>query len=103
MSYYKFAKQNFEYTGDGSIESVQEFCKNKRDYEQSRVNFINEHSGLNYYEDDNAIYMLQPFEKVIDGEIKGLETDPEYIASQLEKAKTSTYYNIISKYDQAIK
>src|SRR5574344_885401 len=54
--------------------------------------------------DENLIDLFnQGKGKIENNIIVDISQTPEYIASQLEKAKTSTYYNIISKYDQAIK
>ena len=68
-----------------------------------RADFICENQGLNYYEDDNCIIMYLDSESVADGIVTDISNTPEYLSSQLEKAKTLTYYKIISKYDQAIK
>lgn len=56
------------------------------DIEQSLIDLFNEGKG-----------------KIENNTILDVSQTPEYIAEQLEKAKTSAYYRIISKYDQCIK
>lgn len=67
-----------------------------------RADFVCEHQGLNYYEDEYCIIMYLDSESVIDGTIVDISETPEYIAEQLEKAKTLTYYKIVSKYEEVI-
>lgn len=52
-----------------------------------RADFICEHQGLNYYEDDNCIIMYLDTEKIVDGEAVDRAQDADYIAEQLAKAK----------------
>jgi hypothetical protein len=50
-----------------------------------RANFICEHQGLNYYEDDNCIIMYPNTESVIDGVVTDISQTPEYISEQAQK------------------
>lgn len=50
-----------------------------------RANFICEHQGLNYYEDDNCIIMYLNTEKIVDGEAIDISQTPEYKLSQFQK------------------
>lgn len=60
-----------------------------------------------YEEDENGSTLVDKYfggsYQIIDGVLTDISQTPEYIAERLEKAKNSTYYKIISKYDQAIK
>ena len=51
----------------------------------ARADFVCEHQGLNYYEDDNCIIMYLNTEKIVDGEIIDISETPEYIAEQKAK------------------
>ena len=68
-----------------------------------RADFVCEHQGLNYYEDDNCIIMYLDSENVKDGVVVDISQNSEYMAKILSEAKEKTYFNIISKYDQVIK
>lgn len=50
-----------------------------------RADFVCEHQGLNYYEDDNCIIMYLDSEKIVDGEAIDISQTPEYIAEQKQK------------------
>ena len=50
----------------------------------ARADFVCEHQGLNYYEDDNCIIMYPNTEKIVNGKIVDISTSPEYLAQQLE-------------------
>lgn len=50
-----------------------------------RADFICEHQGLNYYEDDNCIIMYLDSESVIDGVVTDISSTAEYIAMQEQK------------------
>lgn len=54
-----------------------------------RADFICEHQGLNYYEDNNCIIMYLDTEKIVDGEAVDRTQDADYIAEQKAKAKES--------------
>ena len=47
-----------------------------------RANFVCEHQGLNYYEDDNCIIMYADSESVTDGIVTHLTQDPIWVAEQ---------------------
>ena len=51
----------------------------------ARADFVCEHQGLNYYEDDNCIIMYLDTEKIVDGEATDISETPEYIAEQKAK------------------
>lgn len=52
-----------------------------------RADFICEHQGLNYYEDDNCIIMYLNTEKIENGEPIDISQTPEYIAELEKKEK----------------
>lgn len=52
-----------------------------------RADFVCEHQGLNYYEDDNCIIMYLDSEKIVDGKSVDISDTPEYIAEQEAKEK----------------
>lgn len=55
-------------------------------------------------EEQYKTFLASPDSMVVkNGTIVDTSQTPEYIAEQLEKAKTLTYYKIVSKYDQAVK
>ena len=55
-----------------------------------------------YTEEQISGYYAETYQ-IIDGVLTDITSTTEYIVEQLNKTKQSTYYNIISKYDQAIK
>ena len=50
-----------------------------------RADFVCEHQGLNYYEDDNCIIMYLNTEKIVDGEAIDISKTPEYIEDKAKK------------------
>jgi hypothetical protein len=48
----------------------------------ARADFVCEHQGLNYYEDDNCIIMYLDSEKIVNGESVDRTQDADYIAEQ---------------------
>ena len=60
-------------------------------------------NGFTAYTEEEISGYFSGSYKIIDGVLTDIASTPEYIAERLEKAKTSTYYKIISKYDQVIK
>ena len=66
----------------------------------ARADFICEHQGLNYYEDDNCIIMYLNSESVIDGVVTDISQTPEYIAEELKKAKEVKLQENITKRDE---
>ena len=65
-----------------------------------RADFVCEHQGLNYYEDDNCIIMYLDTESVIDGVVTDISQTPEYIAEELKKAKEVKLQENITKRDE---
>ena len=65
-----------------------------------RADFVCEHQGLNYYEDDNCIIMYLNSESVIDGVVTDISQTPEYIAEELKKAKEVKLQENITKRDE---
>src|SRR5574344_2240139 len=65
----------------------------------ARADFICEHQGLNYYEDDSCIIMYLDTEKIVDGEAVDRTKDADYIAEQLAKAKADKLQENITKRD----
>lgn len=65
-----------------------------------RADFVYEHQGLNYYEDDNCIIMYSDSESVIDGVVTDISQTPEYIAEQLAKAKEAKLQENATKRDE---
>ena len=53
--------------------------------DKERADFVCEHQGLNYYEDDNCIIMYLDSESVADGVVTDISQTPEYIAEQKAK------------------
>lgn len=47
-----------------------------------RADFICEHQGFNYYEDNNCIIMYSSSEKIVNGEVVDRTQDADYIAEQ---------------------
>ncbi len=68
-----------------------------------RAEFICEHQGMKFDEDENAIYMLEEWENIENGEIIGSQTDIPYITSKVLQLSTQCYKYIIDKYDEALK
>src|SRR5574344_574552 len=60
-------------------------------------------NGFTAYTEEEISGYYAGTHQIIDGVLTDITSTPEYIAEQFEKAKASTYYKIISKYDQAIK
>ena len=58
------------------------YTLNKPFTDIQRADFVCEHQGLNYYEDDNCIIMYLNSESVIDGVVTDISQTPEYIAEQ---------------------
>lgn len=56
---------------------------------KQRADFVCEHQGLNYYEDDNCIIMYENTESVTDGVITDISETPEYLAKQVIKSNIS--------------
>ena len=65
----------------------------------ARADFICEHQGLNYYEDDNCKIMYENTEKIVDGEVVDRSQDADYIAEQLAKAKADKLQENTTKRD----
>ena len=65
-----------------------------------RADFIVEHQGLNYYEDDNCIIMYLDSESVADGVVTDISQTPEYIAEELAKAKEAKMQENATKRDE---
>lgn len=58
-----------------------------------RANFVCEHQGLNYYEDDNCIIMYADSESVTDGVVTDLTQEPAWVMEQrLKKFQQSIQY-----------
>ena len=62
-----------------------------------------EANGFTAYAEEEISGYYAGSHQIIDGVLTDITTTPEYIAIQLQKLKETTYYNIISKYDQSIK
>lgn len=62
------------------------FVLNKNCTEYERYNFVIEHSGLSYQEDDNYMYFLEPWETGKSGKITGSKDDEEY-KNKIKKAE----------------
>ena len=67
--------------------------------DKQRADFICEHQGLNYYEDDNCIIMYLDTEKIVDGKAVDRTQDADYIAEQLAKAKADKLQENTTKRD----
>lgn len=66
-----------------------------------RADFVCEHQGLNYYEDDNCIIMYADSESVIDGVVTDISQTSDYKSKQKSKAKKQIqekYKNIMNEY-----
>ena len=63
----------------------------------ARADFVCEHQGLNYYEDDNCIIMYSDSEKIENSE--AVDNSAEYKAKQLEQAKAEKLQENINKRD----
>ena len=64
-----------------------------------RANFVCEHQGLNYYEDDNCIIMYLDSESVTNGVVIDISQTAEYLAEQKAKARTG----IVKEYSERFK
>src|SRR5574344_3122077 len=64
-----------------------------------RADFVCEHQGLNYYEDDNCIIMYPDTEKIVNGKAIDRTQDADYIAEQLVKAKADKLQENTTKRD----
>lgn len=61
--------------------------------DKQRADFVCEHQGLNYYEDDNCIIMYSDSESVADGVVIDLTQDPTWVAEQdLKQFQTAIQY-----------
>src|SRR5574344_495791 len=65
----------------------------------ARADFVCEHQGLNYYEDDDCIIMYSNSEKIENGEAVDRTQDADYIAEQLAKAKADKLQENTTKRD----
>ena len=65
--------------------------------DMQRADFVCEHQGMNYQEDDNAIYFLEAWETLHNGEIVGLESDESYQAKLSETAEAMQAKKNITK------
>ena len=62
------------------------YTLNKPFTNKQRADFICGHQGLTFIENDKAIYMLEPWETILDGVISGSEDDEAYQAKLTEQA-----------------
>lgn len=62
-----------------------------------RADFVCEHQGLNYYEDDNCIIMYSNSEKIENGESIDISQTPEYIAEQKKQERLRIQNIFITK------
>jgi hypothetical protein len=67
--------------------------------DKQRADFVCEHQGLNYYEDDDCIIMYLNTEKIVNGEAIDISQTPEYIAEELAKAKADKLQENTTKRD----
>lgn len=65
------------------------YTLNKPFTNKQRADFICGHQGLTFIENDKAIYMLEPWETVLDGVISGSEDDEAYQAKLTEQANVA--------------
>lgn len=65
------------------------YTLNKPFTNKQRADFICGHQGLTFIENDKAIYMLEPWETILDGVISGSEDDEAYQAKLTEQANVA--------------
>lgn len=62
---------------------------------KQKADFVCEHQGMKSVETSDAIYMLEDYEELQNGEVIGSETDPEY----LEKCRNCEIAKLLDDYE----
>jgi len=65
-----------------------------------RADFVCEHQGLNYYEDDNCIIMYENYESVTDGVVADISDTDDYKAKALAKENTLKKIDLQTQIDE---